>query len=280
MNGRKERRRGKVNTDTNNDPQGNTRDIRDDQKQLHSQEQTRNMKMASSSTTKNHHSRGILIRLRHHNGTIAVVQMTLMVISIAWVVCIAMLSSIEQQQQQQHQNQQQLQQQSSRSLSSVSSIIQPLSSSPSSSSSSSSSLSTTGIRGSNNNNNNKDSTALFSSSSSSSSSSASSSSSHNFTVAICLITSDGEAYFQEWVDYHLLAMKFDNIYVYDNSDKFELQRWHDNTRSHPIYSKVEIEHRPGPGFNRTTKKHLQSTVYEDCITRFGKDNNGPQHDYL
>ena len=71
---------------------------------------------------------------------------------------------------------------------------------------------------------------------------------YNFTTAICLVVSDGEQYFQEWVDYHLLAMKFENIYVYDNSDKFELQRWYNNTRDHPIYDRVVMHHQPGPGY--------------------------------
>mmetsp|Transcript_25962 Transcript_25962/g.61603 ORF Transcript_25962/g.61603 Transcript_25962/m.61603 type:complete len:460 (-) Transcript_25962:1298-2677(-) len=103
---------------------------------------------------------------------------------------------------------------------------------------------------------------------------------YNFTVAICLITTDGEAYFQEWVDYHLLTMNFDAVYVYDNSPKHDLKRWHDNTRSHPLYQTVKIEHRPGPGYNTKTQKHLQSEVYEDCIQRYGQDTTGPQHDYF
>ena len=111
---------------------------------------------------------------------------------------------------------------------------------------------------------------------------------YNFTTAICLITTDGEAYFQEWVDYHLFVMNFDAIYVYDNSRKFDLKRWYTNTRSHPIYQNVVVHHRPGPGYNTITKKHLQSEVYEDCIRRYGQqdttttqaNNDGPQHDYL
>lgn len=108
-------------------------------------------------------------------------------------------------------------------------------------------------------------------------------SNYNFTVAICLIVNDGEQYFQEWVDYHLLVMQFDAIYVYDNSNNFDLHRWYDNTRKHPIYRHVHIEHRPGPGQSKTGKKtdrYLQNNVYDECIQKYGKDTNGPQHDYL
>jgi hypothetical protein len=103
---------------------------------------------------------------------------------------------------------------------------------------------------------------------------------YNFTVAICLVVSDGENYFQEWVDYHLQAMKFENIYVYDNSKFFDLQRWYNNTRNHPIYSRVSIKHRPGPGYIEKEDRYLQSAVYEDCIEQYGKSKDGPHHDYL
>jgi hypothetical protein len=103
---------------------------------------------------------------------------------------------------------------------------------------------------------------------------------YNFTVAICLVVSDGEQYFQEWVDYHLLAMQFEAIYVYDNSDNFDLCRWHDNTRHHPVYSRVHVQHRPGPGYLEKEGRYLQLEVYKDCIQKYGKDANGPQHDYL
>jgi hypothetical protein len=103
---------------------------------------------------------------------------------------------------------------------------------------------------------------------------------HNFTVAICLVVSDAEQYFQEWVDYHLIAMNFDNIYVYDNSKTFELARWYDNTRQHHLYSRVVIHHRPGKGTDDGQGRYLQAGVYEDCINQYGKSQKGPQHGYL
>lgn len=89
---------------------------------------------------------------------------------------------------------------------------------------------------------------------------------YNFTVAICAVVKDAEAYFEEWIDYHLMAMKFSNIYIVDNSKQFELQRWFQNTRSHPIYQRVTIKHDPSP---------LQNEIMNSCI-REKKD----QHDYI
>jgi hypothetical protein len=103
---------------------------------------------------------------------------------------------------------------------------------------------------------------------------------YNFTAAICLVVSDAEPYFQEWVDYHLIAMNFDNIYVYDNSEMFELARWYGNTRQHPKYGRVVIHHRPGEGSDDGQGRYLQAGVYEDCISQYGKSQRGPQHSYL
>ena len=90
---------------------------------------------------------------------------------------------------------------------------------------------------------------------------------YNFTVSICLLILDDEAYLTEWIDYHLIALEFDRIFVYDNSKSFELSRWYENTRSHPIYSRVAVHHFPG--------KHVQNSVYGDCVRE-----HGPTNDYL
>mmetsp|Transcript_31883 Transcript_31883/g.63161 ORF Transcript_31883/g.63161 Transcript_31883/m.63161 type:complete len:386 (+) Transcript_31883:166-1323(+) len=94
----------------------------------------------------------------------------------------------------------------------------------------------------------------------------------NFTVAVCAIVKDVEAYMQEWIDYYLIALNFDQIYIYDNSDNFELQRWFTNTRHHPIYRSVKVMHFP--------KKHMQEMAYTRCVDRYGKDEHGPRHDYI
>ena len=90
---------------------------------------------------------------------------------------------------------------------------------------------------------------------------------YNFTVGICAIVKDGEAYLTEWLDYHLEAMKMDAIYIYDNSPDFDLQSWYANTRSHPVYKRVEIRHLLDKTFKR------QRRAYTDCVNRYGKNIN-------
>ena len=60
---------------------------------------------------------------------------------------------------------------------------------------------------------------------------------HNqtFTIGICAIMKDMDAYLNEWLDYHLVAMGIDKIYLYDNSLEFYLKNWYENTREHPVY---------------------------------------------
>ncbi|KAG7347446.1 glycosyl transferase family 2 protein [Nitzschia inconspicua] len=103
---------------------------------------------------------------------------------------------------------------------------------------------------------------------------------YNFTVAICLVVSDAEQYIQEWIDYHLIAMDFENIYIYDNSKTFELSRWFNNTRQHSIYNRVLVHHRPGKGTDDGKGRFLQAGVYQDCIKQYGTSKHGPQHDYF
>ena len=75
---------------------------------------------------------------------------------------------------------------------------------------------------------------------------------YNFTTAICAIAKDAEAYLEEWLDFHLVGMGFQNIYLYDNSDAFDLKRWYENTRNHPVYAKVEVIHHPGNSWGANT----------------------------
>jgi len=60
------------------------------------------------------------------------------------------------------------------------------------------------------------------------------------TAAICAIQKDGLYYIDEWVDYHL-ALGFQTIYIYDNSDDFELSQW---ARSRNR-DRVVVQHFPG-----------------------------------
>jgi hypothetical protein len=95
----------------------------------------------------------------------------------------------------------------------------------------------------------------------------------NFSVSICTITLDDEACMMEWIDYHLLAMEFDRIYIYDNSETFELQRWWRKKRSHPVYSRVNVVHFPGQVINKERGEYAQGMMYNDCFERYGRDND-------
>jgi hypothetical protein len=104
---------------------------------------------------------------------------------------------------------------------------------------------------------------------------------YNFTVAICSIVKDAEMHLEEWIDYHLLAVGFQNIYLYDNSDNFDLQRWYQNTRQDPVYSRVTVRHWPGMEMKVGPETMLaQQAMNTDCIRRYGQDPKGPRHDYF
>ena len=103
---------------------------------------------------------------------------------------------------------------------------------------------------------------------------------YNFTVAACVVVKDAEAYFEEWIDYHVGAMKVDQVYLYDHSVGFELQRWYINSRDDPIYSRTEVIHYEFTGrkYNEEKGAYNQNVVYRDCVDWFG--NDGPKHDYM
>jgi len=90
---------------------------------------------------------------------------------------------------------------------------------------------------------------------------------HEFTIGICAIVKDMEAYLDEWLDYHLVAMNIDTIYLYDHSPQFYLKKWYENTRNHTIYSRVNVI------FWGIDDNLAQRKAYEDCIKRFGKIKN-------
>jgi Glycosyl transferase family 2 len=70
-------------------------------------------------------------------------------------------------------------------------------------------------------------------------------------TALCAVALNEELYLREWVHYHI-GIGFDSIFIYDNSDSYELNGW-------PYYNStiVEVVHLPG-----TAK---QSTAYRDCV---------------
>ena len=76
-------------------------------------------------------------------------------------------------------------------------------------------------------------------------------------AAICAIQKQGLWYIDEWVDYHI-ALGFQTIFVYDNSDDFELQGWY-SKRFHNGTDHVKIVHWPGgvqqlPAYANCTKE--------------------------
>jgi hypothetical protein len=72
-------------------------------------------------------------------------------------------------------------------------------------------------------------------------------------AALCCIVVDEEAYIDEWVDYHH-ALGFDSIYVYDNSDNFDMKQWGKEKGNH-----VTMTHFPGIA--------QQRPAYLDCAKR-------------
>ncbi|KAL7536052.1 hypothetical protein ACHAWF_005349 [Thalassiosira exigua] len=97
---------------------------------------------------------------------------------------------------------------------------------------------------------------------------------YNFTVAICAIVKDMDAYLTEWLDYHLVAMNIKSIYLYDNSKRYIMKQWHANTRNHPLYRRVHVVHWPF----RPNAGSPQETAYENCVNTYkvpAKGRGGP-----
>ena len=69
-------------------------------------------------------------------------------------------------------------------------------------------------------------------------------------AAICAIQKDTLPYIDEWVDYNL-ALGFEKIYIYDNSDEFELKNWETKRNS----TQVAVVHMPGE--NKQMKAYAQ-----------------------
>ena len=114
----------------------------------------------------------------------------------------------------------------------------------------------------------------------------------NHSAAICAAIKDHESYLMEWIDYNLIALEFDQIYLYDNSDNYDLKGWYEQSRSHPIYSKVHITYQPGQ-YHNETNQYMQKFIYNDCVSKYGQGKMGqtrkeqkiswegsPKHDYM
>jgi Glycosyl transferase family 2 len=70
-------------------------------------------------------------------------------------------------------------------------------------------------------------------------------------AALCAIVFSEEAYLDEWLDYNL-ALGFTDIFLYDNSDTFELEKY---VRAQTD-SRLHVVHFPGPA--------MQMEAYLDC----------------
>lgn len=100
--------------------------------------------------------------------------------------------------------------------------------------------------------------------------SSSSSSLKSRGAAICLIQKWGLRYIDEWVDYHH-ALGFDMIYIYDNSDDFELKEWYEKRN----IKAIEVIHYPGeakqkPAYNECLKS-IQERESHDWVAFFDLD---------
>jgi len=79
--------------------------------------------------------------------------------------------------------------------------------------------------------------------------------SHKQAAAICAVQKWGLLYIDEWIDYHI-ALGFQTIFIYDNSDDFELKDWF--SKKYPNGTdRVKIFHWPGLG--------QQMPSYNKCI---------------
>ena len=86
-----------------------------------------------------------------------------------------------------------------------------------------------------------------------------------FTIGICAIIKDMDAYLNEWLDYHLVAMNIEQIYLYDHSGDYYLKSWYENTRTHPTYKRVHVIHWAGPDLSQGHQP--QQKAVTDCVLR-------------
>ena len=93
----------------------------------------------------------------------------------------------------------------------------------------------------------------------------------NKTACLCLIVKDPfRRYIDEWVDYHIMALGFNSIRLYDNTDNFVMKDWGIHkpyadqiTRMHflPNVTINVKEYKNG----KTEVTKFQDAVYMDCV---------------
>ena len=77
-------------------------------------------------------------------------------------------------------------------------------------------------------------------------------------AVVCCIAKDEEIYIDEWIQ-HNLRLKFDHIYIYDNSDSHTLREW-------PLkyLGQVTLIHLPGAVKQMTAYNHFKEVFGKDC----------------
>jgi hypothetical protein len=78
------------------------------------------------------------------------------------------------------------------------------------------------------------------------------------TAVVCAIVSAEEMYIDEWIDYHL-GLGFSHIFIYDNSDEFDLGHGWLGRRTR-LQNSVTINHLPGAG--------MQMLAYKQCLKQY------------
>ena len=93
---------------------------------------------------------------------------------------------------------------------------------------------------------------------------------NNKTATLCLVAKDPQRrYLDEWADYHILALGFTKLRLYDNTPEFALKDWAKET--HKPYPVETIHYMPGVTHSWPNSSALsggtafQDVVYRDCI---------------
>lgn len=82
------------------------------------------------------------------------------------------------------------------------------------------------------------------------------------SAAICSIVKDENKYLEEWLLYHL-ALGFERIYLYDNSDNSSAKIWLREYHETNTFQEVHVHDYP------TNKKRRQVEAYKSCIETYG-----------
>lgn len=85
-------------------------------------------------------------------------------------------------------------------------------------------------------------------------------------TCLCCIAIDEEAYIDEFLDYHL-GLGFNKIFVYDNSEYFEMKYWWRNKKT-IIGSNIDVIHYPGSNKQGEAKCAKRAKEYNHTWAAF------------